>query len=66
MLSLLLALVAAFFFFDAGSWLTLDAIKAEQDRFESWRQNFPWLFVAAFFGLYVLITALSVPGATVM
>jgi pyruvate/2-oxoglutarate dehydrogenase complex dihydrolipoamide dehydrogenase (E3) component/uncharacterized membrane protein YdjX (TVP38/TMEM64 family) len=62
----ILLLVVAFFAFDLDRWLTLDALKASQARFEEWRSASPLLVAGAFFVVYVLVTALSLPGAAVM
>lgn len=59
-------LVIAFFAFDLHTVLTLQTLKAGQDRFAGWQQASPWLVAAGFFALYVTLTSLSVPGAAVM
>jgi pyruvate/2-oxoglutarate dehydrogenase complex dihydrolipoamide dehydrogenase (E3) component/uncharacterized membrane protein YdjX (TVP38/TMEM64 family) len=62
----ILLLLVAFFAFDLGQWLTLDTLKAGQDSFVARRAASPLLVTAAFFMLYVLVAALSLPGAVVM
>ena len=62
----ILLLIVSFFYFDLDHWLTLDALKASQARFAEWRSASPLLVAGAFFGVYVLVTALSLPGAAVM
>ena len=64
--TLIIALVAGFFLFDLGSYLTLDNLKVQQSALEEWKSANPWLSVLAFFLTYVLVTALSLPGAAVM
>jgi uncharacterized membrane protein YdjX (TVP38/TMEM64 family) len=59
-------LVAAFFAFDLGRFLTLDALKAGQATFAVWYDASPWLVAGAYFLIYVAVTALSLPGAAVM
>ena len=56
----------AFFAFDLHHVLTLESLKASRGQFESWRAASPYLVGFAFFLLYVLVTALSLPGAAVM
>lgn len=63
---LLLALLWAWSAFDLGSLLTLDRLKASRDALQARVQAQPLASAAAFFGLYVLATALSVPGAVVL
>jgi pyruvate/2-oxoglutarate dehydrogenase complex dihydrolipoamide dehydrogenase (E3) component/uncharacterized membrane protein YdjX (TVP38/TMEM64 family) len=59
-------LIAAFFAFDLGRFLTLEAIKASQQTFAAWFATSPWLVAGAYFLIYVAVTALSLPGAAVM
>ena len=59
-------LLGAFFLFDVGSYLTLDNLKAQQEGLSAWRQANPWQSALAFFLVYVLVTALSLPGAAIM
>ncbi|CAA0096174.1 Mercuric reductase [Halioglobus japonicus] len=63
---LLCVLIAGFFAFDLQHILTLEGIKGSLDQFQGWRTSSPLLAVGAFFGIYVLVTALSLPGAAVM
>jgi len=63
---LIAALVVAFFAFDLDGYLTLGALKAGQATFAGWYQNAPWLVAGAYFVIYVVVTALSLPGAAVM
>ncbi len=65
-LAVLVAAVALFFVFDLGQYLSLEAIKARQAQLEGWRAAQPLRAALLFFGAYVLVTALSLPGATVM
>ncbi|PIV29241.1 MAG: pyridine nucleotide-disulfide oxidoreductase [Zetaproteobacteria bacterium CG02_land_8_20_14_3_00_50_9] len=63
---LFLLLIAAFFHFDLNHLLTLAGLKSGLAQFETWRSDSPLLISGAFFIFYVLVTALSLPGATVM
>ncbi len=62
---LLLALVA-WFQLDLGQYLTLDALKAQQTAIDGYYRANPLLVTAAFFAIYVALTALSVPGAVIL
>ncbi len=64
--ALLVAALAVFVGLDLGRYLTLDALKAGQASLESMHAASPWMFAAAFFVLYVLVAALSIPGAAIM
>lgn len=60
------ALIVSFFFFDLNQLLTLDGLKNSLQTFETWRANDPVLVGGLFLVLYVLVTALSLPGAVIM
>jgi pyruvate/2-oxoglutarate dehydrogenase complex dihydrolipoamide dehydrogenase (E3) component/uncharacterized membrane protein YdjX (TVP38/TMEM64 family) len=67
LLLLLIALaIAAFFVFDLGAYLTLASLKARQAELASFVEARPAAAVAAFFLLYVAVTALSLPGAAIL
>lgn len=63
---LLVALVVAFFVFDLDRWLTFEVLKQSQAQFAELRAASPWLVAGGYFILYILVTALSLPGATIM
>ncbi|MEP0174382.1 MAG: FAD-dependent oxidoreductase [Paraglaciecola sp.] len=63
---LILSLIGAFFVFDLGQYLTLDSLKANQEALAEFIQE-NWL--QAFLGyliLYIIVTALSLPGAAIL
>ena len=66
LLAVVLAGVAAFFAFDLGAYFSLAFIKESQSTFSAWYADKPLTVTAAFFAVYVLITALSLPGAAIM
>jgi pyruvate/2-oxoglutarate dehydrogenase complex dihydrolipoamide dehydrogenase (E3) component/uncharacterized membrane protein YdjX (TVP38/TMEM64 family) len=66
LLVVLATLLIAFFALDLESYLTLEQLKASQSSFEQWMQQSPLLVIGGFFALYVVITALSLPGAAIM
>lgn len=61
-----LGLIAAFFALDFDQYLTLEHLKASQNQFAQWLEQYPLLVFAGFFVFYVLVTALSLPGAAIM
>ena len=65
LLSLILA-VGLYFAFDLGQYFDLQTLKAEQYRIATFRTANPGLAVLGYFVLYVLVTALSLPGATLL
>lgn len=65
-LAALAALIAAYFAFDLGSYLTLEGIKQVAGEVSGFYARNPLLVLAAFFLTYVAVTAASLPGAAVM
>ncbi len=66
LVAVVLALVAAFFVFDLGRFLSLDALKRNRDALEAWRQAHPAGALASYMAAYVAMAALSLPGAAVL
>ncbi|WP_341937406.1 FAD-dependent oxidoreductase [Marinimicrobium sp. C2-29] len=60
------ALVAAYFGFGLDEYLTLQQLKNSQAQFQQWLADFPLLVPAVYFVFYVIVTALSLPGAAIM
>ncbi len=58
--------IAAFFVFDLGQFFSLEFIKQNQASFEQYYAENPAKTVAIYFIIYVLVTALSLPGAAIM
>lgn len=65
-LAVLATLIAAFFVFDLGRFLSLDQLRQSKAAIDAWREAHPVLTSAAYFGIYVAATALSVPGAVIL
>lgn len=66
MVAVLAVLIAAFFYFDLNTYLTLDGLKGSIDDFRQWRDASPVLVLGGFFLIYVTATALSLPGAAIL
>lgn len=66
LLVVIAALIASFFIFDLGQYLNLTNLKTQQEAFSEQVSANPWLIGGAYFFLYVLVTALSLPGAALM
>ncbi|MEQ3724935.1 FAD-dependent oxidoreductase [Alcanivorax sp.] len=66
LLVILAALIASYFIFDLGQYFSLDYIKEQQSAFDALYQDNPALILGGFFTLYVIVTALSLPGAAIM
>ena len=62
----LVALITLYFVFDLGRYLSLAFIKEQQSSFAALYDARPVFITIVFFAVYVLITALSLPGAAIM
>ncbi len=51
---------------DLGQYLSLEGLKASQATIDAWRVDNPGLAIAVYFAVYVVVTALSLPGAAIM
>lgn len=58
--------VALFFILDLGRFLSLEALKANRQALLDFQVSHPVATVAAFMAVYIIQTALSLPGATVL
>lgn len=63
---LILILAASFFYFDLNQLLTLDGLKGSMAQFNEYKAQSPLLVIGGFFLLYVVVTALSLPGAAIL
>lgn len=59
-------LIALFFVFDLGKYLTLESLKANRDALTTFYQKNRIVMAAAFITVYIIQTALSLPGAAVL
>ncbi|MEO0871240.1 MAG: TVP38/TMEM64 family protein, partial [Pseudomonadota bacterium] len=59
-------LIAAYFVFDLGTYLTLDGIKQVAADASGFYEDNPAIVLAVFFAIYVAVTAASLPGAAIM
>ncbi len=62
----LFLLVVLFFAFDLGRFFNLAFIKSQQAGLQELYAQKPSLVIAAYFAIYVAVTALSLPGAAIM
>jgi uncharacterized membrane protein YdjX (TVP38/TMEM64 family) len=60
------ALVGAYLAFDLGRFLSLEYLKGQQAALAGLFERHPWAVLSAFMALYVAVTALSLPGATIL
>lgn len=66
LLLLAIGLIGLFFHFNLHQLLTLEGLKGSMDQFSTLREESPALVIGGFFALYVLVTALALPGAAIL
>ncbi|TYK67311.1 FAD-dependent oxidoreductase [Colwellia echini] len=60
------AVITLFFHFNLNQLLTLEGLKGSMEQFSHWKEQSPLLVIGGFFLLYVVVTALSLPGAAIL
>lgn len=60
------ALALAYFALDLGQYFEFDYIKSRQALLQQWVESRPLIGMGAFFAVYVVVAALSLPGAAVL
>ncbi|TKB28382.1 TVP38/TMEM64 family protein [Desulfopila sp. IMCC35006] len=58
--------IVAFRYFDLGQYFTLDYLKSSQEEFQALYLENRFLVIAVYMGIYIAVTALSLPGAVVL
>lgn len=66
LLGVLALLVGAFFILDLGSYLTLEQLQSQRVALLDIYHEQPGVFIATYMAMYIVVTALSLPGATIM
>jgi len=59
-------LICAFFFFDLDKLFTLNNLKSQQESIISYRNDYPVLATVIYALVYIAVTGLSLPGATIL
>ncbi|MDJ0888388.1 MAG: TVP38/TMEM64 family protein [Desulfobacterales bacterium] len=58
--------IVCFFYFDLGRYFTLEYFKGQQQALQEYYAAKPALTISIFMGIYIAVTALSLPGAAIM
>jgi len=64
--AIVVVLISLFFVFDLGRYLTLESLKANRDALTAFYQKNRFVMAGAFIAIYIIQTALSLPGAAVL
>lgn len=65
-ISIIIVIIAIFFLFDLKQYLSLDYIKSTQQSFEALYHQHRFMVLGTYMFIYVIVTALSLPGAAIM
>ena len=63
---IIIVCIAAFNYLGLGQYLTLEYLKQSHERFAQLYAARPLAVIASYMGIYILVTALSLPGAVIM
>lgn len=66
LVGIIITILVIFFAFDLGQFLTLEYIKGQQHQIDALYAENKLLTLASFFLLYILVTGVSLPGATIL
>jgi len=66
LLLVIVSLVTVFFVFDLQQYLSLETLKEQQATIESYRREHSVLAVVFYMLVYIVVTGLSLPGATIL
>jgi uncharacterized membrane protein YdjX (TVP38/TMEM64 family) len=66
LIAIIAVLVALFFYFDLEDYLTLTKLQSRQAAMLAYRAAHPVLTIVAYGLIYIAITGLSLPGATIL
>jgi dihydrolipoamide dehydrogenase len=66
LLSSIAILISSFFLFDLDQFLTLTALKSQQYAIQAYYQAHPLAALSGYLLIYIVATALSLPGATIL
>lgn len=62
-IAVIAALIAAYFYFDVGQYLNMETLRARQADIDAYYRDNPLQTIALYFVTYVVMAALSLPGA---
>lgn len=66
LITVVAALIASYFLFDLGQYLSLDYLKSQKESLNQLYAQKPILIISVFFLAYVAMAALALPAATIL
>ncbi len=64
--ALIAIFTVCFFYFDLGRYFTLEYSKGQQQALQNYYATNPAMMISIYMGIYIAVTALSLPGAAIM
>lgn len=58
--------ITLFFYFDLAQHLSLESLKENKIKLQSYYQTHPWQTIFGFIGIYIVAVAFSIPSATIL
>jgi uncharacterized membrane protein YdjX (TVP38/TMEM64 family) len=65
-IAIIIILAAIFYAYDLQQYLTIDFLKTKQDQFQQYYQENRFQTIVGYMLVYIVVTALSLPGAAVL
>ena len=59
-------LIGVFFYFDLGQYFSLEALRAQRDELLTFTERHFWPMLLGYMAIYILMAALSLPGAAIL
>jgi dihydrolipoamide dehydrogenase len=66
LLAIIAILVSLFFFFNLQQYLSLEYFQAQREAIVDFYESHFWQTIGIYFAIYVVVTGLSLPGATIL
>jgi uncharacterized membrane protein YdjX (TVP38/TMEM64 family) len=66
LLTTVVVLITLFFYFDLLKYLSLEYFQAQRQAIVNYYDTNPWQTLLIYFVIYLVVTGLSLPGATVL
>jgi uncharacterized membrane protein YdjX (TVP38/TMEM64 family) len=66
LLAVIALAVGSFFYFDLNQYLSLEGLKNNRDQLHDYYAGNAWGMILGFIAVYIVVVALSLPGATIL
>jgi len=66
LIAIIAVLIGAFFYFDLGQYFSLEALRESRDELLTFTEQHFWPMLLGYMAVYILMAALSLPGAAIL